>query len=333
MRILVLHSPRPQDFRLTCREAVFIFTRKAMSTNRPGCHYPDKRRPIMRWESGRQSENVEDRRGVNVSRRVAGGGIGTVLLVLVALYFGIDPSIILNQGQMPVPGTGVPTQSAPYSASPEEKRLAEFVSVVLADTEDTWHAIFRNMGKTYEEPKLVLFSQAVESACGMASAAVGPFYCPMDQKLYIDLSFYKDLKNRFGAPGDFAQAYVIAHEVGHHVQNLLGIAEKVHSLRSRSSETEANKLSVMMELQADCLAGVWAYHADRARNILEQGDVEEALNAASSIGDDRMQRRARGHVTPDSFTHGSSAQRVRWFKRGIETGNIGQCNTFQADRL
>jgi len=287
----------------------------------------------MRWESGRQSENVEDRRGFKVSRRVAGGGIGTVLLVLVALYFGIDPSIILNQGQMSVPGTGVPTQSAPYSVSPEEKRLAEFVSVVLADTEDTWQVLFRGMGKTYEEPKLVLFAGAVESACGMASTAVGPFYCPMDQKVYIDLSFYNDLKNRFGAPGDFAQAYVIAHEVGHHVQNLLGIADKVQSLRSRSSETEANKLSVMMELQADCLAGVWAYHADRARKILEQGDVEEALNAASSIGDDRMQRQARGHVTPDSFTHGSSAQRVRWFKRGIETGNIGQCNTFSSEKL
>jgi predicted metalloprotease len=287
----------------------------------------------MRWESGRQSENVEDRRGFKVSRRVAGGGIGTVLLVLVALYFGIDPSIILNQGQMSVPGTGAPTQSAPYSVSPEEKRLAEFVSVVLADTEDTWQVLFRGMGKTYEEPKLVLFAGAVESACGMASTAVGPFYCPMDQKVYIDLSFYNDLKNRFGAPGDFAQAYVIAHEVGHHVQNLLGIADKVQSLRSRSSETEANKLSVMMELQADCLAGVWAYHADRARKILEQGDVEEALNAASSIGDDRMQRQARGHVTPDSFTHGSSAQRVRWFKRGIETGNIGQCNTFSSEKL
>jgi hypothetical protein len=287
----------------------------------------------MRWESGRRSENVEDRRGFNVSPRVVGGGIGTILLVLVALYFGIDPSIILNQGQMPIPGEGAPTQSAPYSASPEEGRLAEFVAVVLADTEDTWQGLFRSMGKTYEEPKLVLFSGAVESACGMASAAVGPFYCPMDQKLYIDLSFYSDLKNRFGAPGDFAQAYVIAHEVGHHVQNLLGIAEKVHSMRSRASETEASRLSVMMELQADCMAGVWAYHADRTRQILEQGDIEEALNAASSIGDDRIQRQSRGHVTPDSFTHGSSDQRVRWFKRGFETGNIGQCNTFQADRL
>ncbi len=286
----------------------------------------------MRWESGRRSENVEDRRGFRVSRGVAGGGIGTLLLVLAALYFGIDPSVILNQGQMPLPGADAPTQSVPYSASPEEKQLAEFVSVVLADTEDTWKALFRDMGKTYEEPKLVLFSEAVESACGLASTAVGPFYCPMDQKVYIDLEFYSDLKNKFGAPGDFAQAYVIAHEVGHHVQNLLGIAEKVHSLRSRAGETEANTLSVMMELQADCFAGVWANHADKARQILEQGDVEEALNAASSIGDDRLQRQSRGYVTPDSFTHGSSAQRVRWFKRGLETGNAGQCNTFQADR-
>jgi hypothetical protein len=283
----------------------------------------------MRWTTGRRSENVEDRRGFHVSPRVAGGGIGTIVLVLVALYLGVDPSVILNQTQMTVPGAGTSTQSAPYSASPEEQRLAEFVSVVLADTEDTWHALFRGMEKTYEEPRLVLFSGSVESACGLASAAVGPFYCPADQKLYIDLSFYSDLKNRFGAPGDFAQAYVIAHEVGHHVQNLLGIAEKVRSLRGRISEAEANKLSVMMELQADCLSGVWAYHADKARNILEQGDVEEALNAASAIGDDRLQRKSRGYVTPDSFTHGSSAQRMRWFKRGLESGNIGQCNTFQ----
>jgi predicted metalloprotease len=287
----------------------------------------------MRWESGRRSENVEDRRGFHVSRRVAGGGIGTIVLVLVALYLGVDPSVILDQTQMTVPGAGTSTPSAPYSASPEEKRLAEFVSVVLGDTEDTWNALFRSMGKTYEEPRLVLFSGAVESACGFASAAVGPFYCPEDQKVYIDLSFYSDLKNRFGAPGDFAQAYVIAHEVGHHVQNLLGIAEKVHSLRGRVSEKEANRLSVMMELQADCLSGVWAHHADKARKILEQGDVEEALNAASAIGDDRLQRRSRGYVTPDSFTHGSSAQRMHWFKLGLETGSIGQCNTFQtADR-
>jgi hypothetical protein len=268
---------------------------------------------------------------MRVSRGVAGGGIGTIILVLVALYFGVDPSIILNQNPLQTPEP--PSQSAPYSGSPEENQLSQFVSVVLADTEDTWKGLFRNMGKTYEEPKLVLFSGAVQSACGLASAAVGPFYCPADQKLYIDLSFYRDLQQKFGAPGDFAQAYVIAHEVGHHVQNLLGIAEKVHSLRSRASEAEANRLSVMMELQADCLSGVWTHHANKARQILEEGDIEEALNAASSIGDDRLQRQSQGTVTPDSFTHGSSAQRVRWFKRGFETGAVGQCNTFQADRL
>jgi hypothetical protein len=251
-----------------------------------------------------------------------------VLLVLLALYFGVDPSVILNQGQMSVPGASFEESTRPRS--PEEDRLAEFVSVVLADTEDTWNALFSRMGKDYQEPKLVLFSGAVQSACGMASEAVGPFYCPADQKLYIDLSFYSDLQNKFGAPGDFAQAYVIAHEVGHHVQNLLGIADKVNSLRSRASAAEANALSVRMELQADCLAGVWGYHADKTRRILESGDIQEALNAASSIGDDRL---TRGRVAPDSFTHGTSAQRVRWFKRGIETGDISQCNTFSADRL
>jgi uncharacterized protein len=279
----------------------------------------------MRWGDGRRSDNVEDRRGMARPGRMVGGGLGTVLLVLVALYFGVDPSIILNQGISPLPDTH---QSAPHSASPEEQQLAEFVSVVLADTEDTWRAIFQRSGQEYEEPKLVLFSGAVQSACGMASAAVGPFYCPADRKVYIDLSFYNDLKNRFGAPGDFAQAYVIAHEIGHHVQNLLGIADKVQSLRARAGQAEANKLSVMMELQADCLAGLWAHHADRTRHILEKGDIEEALNAASSIGDDRMQRQAQGYVTPDSFTHGSSAQRVQWFRRGFETGSFAQCNTF-----
>jgi uncharacterized protein len=249
----------------------------------------------------------------------------------VALYFGVDPSIILNQNPLQTPEP--PSQSAPYSGTTEENRLAEFVSVVLADTEDTWHELFRSMGKNYEEPSLVLFSGAVQSACGLASAAVGPFYCPADRKLYIDLSFYRDLQQKFGAPGDFAQAYVIAHEVGHHVQNLLGIADKVNSLRSHAGEGEANRLSVMMELQADCLSGVWTYHANKARKILDEGDIEEALNAASSIGDDRLQRQSRGTVTPDSFTHGSSAQRVRWFKRGFDTGGVGQCNTFSAEKL
>lgn len=285
----------------------------------------------MRWKNGRRSDRVEDRRGMRVNRGVAGGGIGTLILIVVALYFGVDPSVILQQNPLQLPGPG--SQSAPVESSPEENRLAEFVSVVLADTEDVWHALFRSMGKTYVEPTLVLFSEAVESACGLASAAVGPFYCPADGKVYIDLSFYRDLQTRFGAPGDFAQAYVIAHEIGHHVQNLLGIAEKVQSLRERAGQAEANRLSVMMELQADCLSGVWAHHAQRTRNILEAGDIEEALNAASSIGDDRIQRQSRGYVTPDSFTHGSSAQRMRWFKRGFDTGNVGQCNTFSAESL
>ena len=278
----------------------------------------------MRWGDGRRSDNVEDRRGMSGPGRLVGGGLGTILLVIVALYFGVDPSILLNQGGMPVPGTS----SAPYRSSAEEQRLADFVSVVLADTEDTWHAIFRSMGKEYAEPKLVLFSGSVPSACGTASAAIGPFYCPADRKVYIDLGFYDELRNTFGAPGDFAQAYVIAHEVGHHVQNLVGIADKVQSLRARADRVEANKISVKMELQADCLAGVWAHHADRARHILEQGDVEEALNAAASIGDDRLQRRAGGAVAPDSFTHGTSAQRVHWFRRGLESGELGRCNTF-----
>lgn len=285
----------------------------------------------MRWEDGRRSDRVEDRRGMRVSRGVAGGGIGTLVLVLIALYFGVDPSIILQQNPLQLPDPS--SQSAPYSGTPEENRLADFVAVVLADTEDVWSALFKSMGKTYEEPNLVLFSGSVSSACGLASAAVGPFYCPADRNVYIDLSFYRDLQTRFGAPGDFAQAYVIAHEIGHHVQNLLGIAEKVQAQRERVSETEANRLSVMMELQADCLSGVWAHHANRSRQILEEGDIEEALNAASSIGDDRIQRQSRGYVTPDSFTHGSSAQRMRWFKRGFDTGNVGQCNTFSAESL
>jgi predicted metalloprotease len=284
----------------------------------------------MRWDNERQSENVEDRRGFRVSRGMVGGGLGTIVLALVAMYFGLDPSILINQTQSP----GVQSSpSAPRSPSPEENSLAKFVSVVLADTEDTWNELFRRSGKKYREPTLVLFSGAVESACGFASAAVGPFYCPKDQKLYIDLSFYGDLKNKFGAPGDFAQAYVIAHEIGHHVQNLLGIADRVQSLQARAGKAEANKLSVMMELQADCLAGVWAYHAQKARHILEPGDMEEALQAASSIGDDRLQRQSRGYVTPDSFTHGSSAQRVSWFQRGIRSGDLGQCDTFKTDRL
>jgi predicted metalloprotease len=214
-----------------------------------------------------------------------------------------------------------------------DDQLRDFVSVVLADTEDTWRELFRRMGRRYEEPRLVLFSGAVQSACGFAEAAVGPFYCPGDHKLYIDLSFYRDLRDKIGAPGDFAQAYVIAHEVGHHVQNLLGIAERIQQAQSRRSKTDGNALQVRMELQADCLAGVWAANAQRARQILEAGDIEEGLNAAAAIGDDRLQRQSMGRVVPESFTHGSSAQRVRWFKRGIDSGNPGQCDTFAASKL
>jgi hypothetical protein len=282
----------------------------------------------MRWRTGRESSNVEDRRGLRAAPTLAGGGIGTIILVLVAMYFGIDPSFLLQSG---APG-GAPVQQS-VSVSPAEDDLRRFVSVVLADTEDTWHGLFRRMGGTYREPKLVLFSGAVQSACGFAQAAVGPFYCPADQKVYIDLSFYQELKNRFRAPGDFAQAYVIAHEIGHHVQNLLGISDKVESLRARSGEAEANALSVRLELQADCFAGVWAYHANKARQILESGDVEEGLNAASAIGDDRLQMQTRGYVAPDSFTHGSSAQRVQWFKRGLAGGDLRQCDTFSIAQL
>jgi predicted metalloprotease len=283
----------------------------------------------MRWTTGRRSSNIEDRRSVRIPRKAAGGGIGIIVVALIAIYFGVDPTILLEQQAPTTSSVSTHTSSKPIP--PAENQLADFVSVLLADTEDTWHVLFNNMGKTYREPNLVLFSGAVQSACGFAQAAMGPFYCPADQKVYIDLSFYQDLKNRHGAPGDFAQAYVIAHEIGHHVQALLGISEKVHSARMRVGQTEDNQLSVMQELQADCFAGVWAHHADRARRILEEGDIEEALNAASAIGDDRLQRQATGYVTPDSFTHGSSKQRVRWFKQGLDTGDIGDCNTFRAD--
>ena len=284
----------------------------------------------MRWFGGRQSENVEDRRGIRVSPGLAGGGIGTLLLVLVAMYLGVDPTVLLNQAP---PGDGRPVETKPHDRPAEENQLAKFVSVVLADTEDTWRDLFRRNGRTYREPKLVLFTDAVQSACGLAGAAVGPFYCPEDQKVYIDLRFYRDLKERFQAPGDFAQAYVIAHEIGHHVQNLFGISEKVQAARTRVREVEANRLSVQLELQADCLAGVWAHHANKARQIIEAGDVEEALRAASAIGDDRLQRQTRGVIVPDTFTHGTSEQRVRWFRHGLETGDLGQCNTFESRNL
>ena len=296
----------------------------------------------MRWQLGRRSQNVEDRRGGSGggfsmpggmrmsrgARRGGLGGIGLIVFVLIAMFLGVDPSMLFQDSTV---ATGPETIETPRSGAGDE--LSDFVSVVLADTEDTWHELFDRMGGRYREPTLVLFSGQVGSACGYASAATGPFYCPADQKVYIDLGFYRDLRERFRAPGDFAQAYVIAHEVGHHVQNLLGIAGEVQKLRGQVSETEANALSVMMELQADCFAGIWAHHAQRARQILEEGDVEEGLNAAAAIGDDRMQHRTQGYVVPDAFTHGSSEQRVRWFREGLAGGDLQACNTFEAERL
>ncbi len=282
----------------------------------------------MLWQNGRRSENIEDRRGARISRNVAGGGIGTIVLVLVALYFGIDPSVILQQGgDLPINRS---SQEMPATQSPEENELAEFVSVVLADTEDTWHEIFRSSGGQYREPKLVLFSGTVDSACGFAQSATGPFYCSADEKVYLDLTFFIDLKNRFKAPGDFAQAYVIAHEIGHHVQTQTGILQKVHEARRQLPPVKANALLVRLELQADCFAGIWAHHADRTRRVVEEGDIDEALGAASAVGDDRLQMQAQGHVVPDSFTHGTSAQRVQWFKQGLSTGSLEACNTFKS---
>jgi predicted metalloprotease len=278
-----------------------------------------------------ESRNIEDRRGRRVSRGVAGGGIGTLIIILLALFFGFDPSLLL-QGN--VPEVSVPETPSPQSQqASRDDEMRQFVARVLGSTERTWEQIFAAAGRTYQKPTLVLFSGAVESACGFAQAAAGPFYCSADQKVYIDLSFYRDLRDRFRAPGDFAQAYVIAHEVGHHVQNLLGIMKKVQSLQSRSSEREANALSVRLELQADCLAGIWANHAHRERGILEQGDIEEGLNAAAQIGDDRMQKRAQGYVVPEGFTHGSAQQRVHWFRRGISSGDLKQCDTFSRGPL
>jgi uncharacterized protein len=277
----------------------------------------------MRLEGRRSSVNVEDRRGMRFGR--AGGiGLGTIVLALVAMYFGVDPSVIM-QGNT---GQGV-QQQGPYQEGEAEAKARELVSVVLADTEDTWGALFTSNGSTYQQPKLILFSGAVESGCGTAQAAVGPFYCPADRSVYIDLTFYQDLQDRFGAPGDFAQAYVIAHEVGHHVQTLLGI----QAARTTANQTRSNELSVRQELQADCFAGIWAHHANRSRQLLEAGDIEEGLRAASAIGDDRLQKQSRGYVNPESFTHGSSEQRVRWFRRGLEVATLEGCDTFAARTL
>jgi predicted metalloprotease len=260
------------------------------------------------------------------------GGVGILIVIVIGLFLGVDPSQLLQQIETGSPDTGYQqdqqSASIDNSGTDEEK---DFVSVVLADTEDTWTALFQNMGRRYVDPHLVLFTGQVQSACGFAETAMGPFYCPGDSKVYIDLGFYDELKQRLGAPGDFAQAYVIAHEVGHHVQHLLGITDKVDSLQGLS-DSQANAVSVRVELQADCFAGVWAYHA-KERNIVEAGDIEEALNAAAAVGDDRLQRQSQGYIVPDSFTHGSSAQRVRWFKAGFARGEIGDCDTFSAKTL
>lgn len=297
----------------------------------------------MRWKGNRRSQNVEDRRGMRSAG--LGGGTGILRLLFFAFRFlGVKGTLLLAAGLFAygfftgnlsgiLSLLGVQTEMSsapakPVSESAEEKELVDFVSVILADTEDTWTEIFREKGQAYRPPKLVLFRNSVSSACGLANAAMGPFYCPGDQQVYIDLAFYDQLKNRFKAPGDFAQAYVIAHEVGHHIQTLLGISGKVHAARSKLSEVEGNKLSVKQELQADCFAGVWANRAHSSRQLLEEGDVEEGLAAASAIGDDTLQKQSRGYVTPDSFTHGSSEQRVRWFRVGLQTGDMDKCDTF-----
>lgn len=298
----------------------------------------------MRWQDRRRSDNVEDRRGQSTSpiNAAMGGGIamrllpvllkskgGRMLLLLGVLAFfgarmlGIDLMPLLT-------GEQVSTSAAPAQLSTEQQRLGEFVSVILADTEDTWSQIFADKGQRYQPPKLVLFSNYVQSACGSANAAVGPFYCPADRKVYIDLSFYHDLKTRYKAPGDFAQAYVIAHEVGHHLQTLLGISAQVRQQQQSLPKTQQNQLSVRQELQADCFAGIWGHHADRHRQMLDPGELQQALTAAAAIGDDRLQKQATGTVTPDSFTHGTSEQRMRWFKRGFDSGDMNQCNTFTA---
>lgn len=282
----------------------------------------------MRLGRSRRSANVEDRRGAGPVGRRGTIGIGTVVLVLAAIYFGVDPNVVLQQV-----GGGGGEVSGPAPAPSEQDAEAQFIARVLGDTEETWEGLFAAAGASYRQPKLVLFSGAFPTACGMGQAAMGPFYCPADEKVYIDLSFYEALKNRFRAPGDFAQAYVVAHEVGHHVQHLLGTTTRVHSQRQRLPAAEANALSVRLELQADCFAGLWAHHADAARQVLEQGDVEEALRAASAIGDDTLQRQSQGQVVPESFTHGSAEQRVRWFRRGLERGDVAACDTFSTATL
>jgi uncharacterized protein len=309
----------------------------------------------MRWIGDRESENIEDRRGGGMPMAIGGiGGVGAIIVVVVGLFLGIDPSTLMallsgdalpqQQTDTRIPqqqpdtrsvdnrgyGTSRPPESRPESRQGDTTR--QFVAMVLADTEDVWKQVFSSSGKTYVEPKLVLYTGHIASACGLASTATGPFYCPNDQKVYLDLSFFEEMKSRFHAPGEFAEAYVIAHEIGHHVQNSVGILQAAQRDEATRDRRGANAISVRVELQADCLAGVWAHHADRTKHIIEQGDVEAAMNAASAVGDDRLQRQTRGTVIPDAFTHGSSAQRVSWFKRGLEGGDTKQCNTFAANQ-
>lgn len=288
----------------------------------------------MRWRGQRASTNVEDRRGTRISRGgMVGGGLGVIAILLIGSLLGVDPGILLGGVKMMNAGAPVVEETVPYQETAAEAETREFLAVVLADTEDVWSAVFDQLGGSYREPRLVLFSGAVQSACGFAEAAMGPFYCPPDERVFIDTSFFDDLGQRMGAGGDFAQAYVVAHEIGHHVQNLLGTSGKVHELQQQYGGVEANQLSVRLELQADCYAGVWTHHADRMRGILEAGDVQEALGAASAVGDDRLQRQARGFVVPDSFTHGSSEQRMRWFRTGLDSGSMAACDTFAADTV
>lgn len=284
----------------------------------------------MRWQNQRESSNVEDRRGMSGRKVAVGGGLGGVVIII--LYLLLGGKLGDNVSNLPLTTESAsPGESRPLTA--EEEQAGKFVSVILADTEDVWNAVFREQGRTYREPRLVLFSDLTSSGCGTAQASSGPFYCPGDEKVYIDLSFFAEMQARLNAPGDFAMAYVIAHEIGHHVQNQLGIMDKVTSLRGRLSEEEYNQLSVRLELQADFLAGVWANHAQRMKNILEEGDVEEGINAAGAVGDDRIQRMTQGYVVPDAFTHGTSEQRVRWFLKGFKTGDLSQGDTFSAARL
>lgn len=282
----------------------------------------------MRLDNQRESSNVEDRRRMRVSGK-GGIGIGTIVMVLVAMYFGVDPSMVLNMGQ------GMSQNSSQESeVVPANDQMGQFVSKVLGSTEDTWQKVFKKSGYDYPAPKLVLFIGQTNTACGTGQAAMGPFYCPGDKKVYIDLAFYDEMKNRFKAPGDFAQAYVIAHEIGHHVQNLMGTSDKVQQARqSARNEAQANQYSVRLELQADCYAGVWAHHADGANRILEAGDVEEVMRAASAIGDDALQKQAQGYAVPDSFTHGTSKQRMRWFNQGLKVGDVNKCDTFSASNV